>query len=131
MKGRFMTKDNKLDDIAKSLDEIDIFDPNLIYPSETKLKEKEAERKKEKPSLLVSKEDYRKQLRDQADRRRTLRHINNVRATDEYVRSLERQVVDAKTYLTVKNLDNDFEKFNKQIKERANAKVKGTQKKNY
>ena len=121
----------KLDDIAKSLDEIDIFDPNLIYPSETKLKEKEAERKKEKPSLLISKEDYRKQLRDQADRRKTLRHINNVRATDEYVKSLERQVVDAKTYLAVKNLDNDFENFNKQIKERANAKVKGAQKKNY
>jgi len=65
---------------------------------------------------------YRQKSKESAEQRRIDRAIQRYRAEDSYVKSIERQLVDAKTYLAVKNLDEDFNSFNKQLKERQRAK---------
>jgi hypothetical protein len=99
-------------------DDIDIFSPDLLYPSSMR-ERKETIIEKPVPKTLAEK---RKIYQEEAKTRSIKRKINHLRITDDYVRSLERQVVDAKTYLAVKDLNTDFNEFTNKYKEKQNGK---------
>jgi len=99
-------------------DDIDIFSPDFLYPANMR-ERKETKIEKPTPKTLAEK---RKIYKEEAKKRSIRRKINHIRVTDEYVQSLERQIVDAKTYLAVKNLDSDFNEFTNKFKERQNEK---------
>ncbi len=67
--------------------------------------------------------------KNESEKRKVTRQVNIIRATDEYIRGLERQVVDTKTYLAVKDLNEDFNDFTTKYRNRDDAKKKDTEKK--
>ena len=101
-------------------DDLDIFNPEYIYPSEIRGdRPKPVEEKK----LPLTREEQRKLHKQQAQERSDRRRINHIRATDSYVQSLEKEIVQSRTYLAVKNLKEDFNEFtNKYKKEPKNEK---------
>jgi|MDTC01.2.fsa_nt_gb hypothetical protein len=107
------------------LEEIDIFDPiseeattlDPIIVEDTVVGFSEVKRK-------LTKAEQRAFRNQQSENRKIVRRVNQIRATDEYVKSLERQLVDHKTFTAVRNLDEDFNNFTKTFKERQNAKDK-------
>ena len=124
LKDLIMTDQKKTKYPFSSLHDIDIFDVSQIYPSNVK-----RDSTPETPEIDLVKINpeerrkyYRQKSKESAEQRRIDRAIQRYRAEDSYVKSIERQLVDAKTYLAVKNLDEDFNSFNKQLKERQRAK---------
>ena len=111
------------------VDEIDIFDPKYLYPSNVKDKKETGLEAKSKSLLQMTNEERKQYYKNESEKGKVRRQLNLVRATDEYVRGLERQVVDTKTYLAVKNLDEDFNDFTTKYRNRHNAKVKDKEKK--
>ena len=98
--------------------DINIFDPKYLYPSEVR-EEKPKEKKQHEMTAVERRLHYKKQAQERSDRRK----INHIRATDTYVQGLEIEVVEARTYLAVKNLKEDFNEFtNKYKKEPKNEK---------
>lgn len=124
LKDLIMTDQKKKNYPFSSLHDINIFDVSQIYPSNVK-----RDSTPETPEIDLVKMNaeerrkyYRQKSKESAEQRRIDRAIQRYRAEDSYVKSIERQLVDAKTYLAVKNLDEDFNLFNKQLKERQRAK---------
>ena len=89
--------------------DINIFDPKYLYPSEVR-EEKPKEKKQHEMTAVEKRLAYKKKVQERSDKRK----INHIRATDSYVQSIESELVQARTYLAVKNLKEDFNKFNKQ-----------------
>ena len=109
--------------------DIDIFDPIYLYPSETRDKEPKPRKKlPHEMSAAERRQHYNKKAEEKAIRQR----VNLIRATDSYVKSLEEEVVQARTYLSIKNLKEDFNTFNNQYgvkpSEKENSKEKDTKK---
>tara|TARA_R110001599_G_scaffold103784_2_gene264084 strand:+ start:196 stop:525 length:330 start_codon:yes stop_codon:yes gene_type:complete len=104
-------------------DDLDIFDPDLIYPSEVR-GDKHKPLVKEKTLTELNPTERRQLYKDESEKRRINRQLDKLRINDQYVRSLERQVVESKTYLAVKDLNTDFNEFTKKYKELKNDKEK-------
>ena len=97
--------------------EIDIFDPKYLYPSEVR---------EEKPQ---TKSELRQQYQKVAKERSDKRKVNHIRATDTYVQSIENELVNARVYLSVKNLKEDFNEFTNKYKVNKNGKEDDKEKK--
>ena len=81
-------------------DDLDIFNPEYIYPSEIRGdRPKPVEEKK----LPLTREEQRKLYKQQAQERSDRRRINNIRATDSYGQSWEKELIDAREYGNVNN----------------------------
>lgn len=103
--------------MTSKYDDLDIFDPELIYPSEIRGdRPKQVEEKK----LPLTKAEQRKLYQAKAKERSDKRRINHIRATDDYVQSLETELINARVYLNVKNLKEDFNKFTDKYKVKEN-----------
>lgn len=111
------------------VDEIDIFDPSYLYHSNVKDKKGTGSEPRSKSLLQMTNEERRQHYKKESEKGKVKRQVNLIRATDEYIRGLERQVVETKTYLAVKNLDEDFNDFTTKYRNRDNAKKKDTEKK--
>jgi len=111
------------------VDEIDIFDPSYLYPSNVKDKKETGSEPRSKYLLQMTNEERRQHYKNESEKRKVTRQVNIIRATDEYIRGLERQVVDTKTYLAVKDLNEDFNDFTTKYRNRDDAKKKDTEKK--
>ncbi len=71
-------------------------------------------------SKFIQQKQQQKQLRQQyqkaAKERSDKRKVNHIRATDTYVQSIENELVNARVYLSVKNLKEDFNEFTNKYK---------------
>ena len=104
--------------------DINIFDPKYLYPSEVR-EEKPKEKEQHEMTAVEKRLAYKKKVQERSDRRR----INHIRATDSYVQSLEKELINARVYLNVKNLKEDFNEFTDKYKAKENDKEDDKEKK--
>ena len=90
----------------------DIFDPEAIYPVGGK-----PERKKEiKTVFEMSKAEQREYFKQKIEDQRTKRFINNLSARDLYVKKLEDQLVNLKSFVAFNKLENQVEDYEQKVK---------------
>jgi len=112
--------------MTRKFDDLDIFDPELIYPSEIRGdRPKQVEENKLPLTKAQQRELYKTKAKERSDKRR----INHIIATDSYVQSLETELINARVYLNVKNLKEDFNKFTDKYKAKENDKEDDKEKK--
>jgi|9_EtaG_2_1085328.scaffolds.fasta_scaffold66922_2 hypothetical protein len=104
--------------------DINIFDPKYLYPSEVR-EEKPKEKKQHEMTAVEKRLAYKKKVQERSDNRK----INHIRATDSYVQSIENELIQARTYLSVKNLKEDFNEFNNKYGVNKNDKEDDKEKK--
>ena len=90
----------------------DIFDPEAIYPAGGK-----PERKKEPKTVFeMSKAEQREYFKQKIEDQRTKRFINNLSAKDLYVKKLEDQLVNLKSFVAFNKLENQVEDYEQKVK---------------
>ena len=104
--------------------DINIFDPKYLYPSEVR-EEKPKQKEQHEMTAVEKRLAYKKKVQERSDKRK----INHIRATDSYVQSIESELVQARTYLAVKNLKEDFNEFTNKYKVKKNEKEDDKEKK--
>jgi hypothetical protein len=103
---------------------LDIFDPENWHPANRPARKKE-EPQKEKPVHEMSREEQRAYFKQKAEDNRINRYVNNLSARDIYVKKLEDQLVDLKSFVAFNKLDKQVEEY--RIKAKAiNDKSKKT-----
>ena len=95
-------------------DPLDIFDPKHIYPTQ----DSAPERDKGKKSILnMNTKELREHFKQKREEDRVKKHVNNLHARDEYVRRLEDQLVDLKSFVSFNKLEPDLEKYRNKVKQ--------------
>ena len=95
---------------------LDIFDPENWHPANRPARKKE-EPQKEKPVHEMSREEQRAYFKQRAEDNRINRYVNNLSARDIYVKKLEDQLVDLKSFVAFNKLEPAVEEY----KQRARA----------
>ena len=94
-------------------DQLDIFDPEAIYPTGVK-----PERKKTKKSFLeMTKEEQKEEYKQRLENTRVNRYVNNLHTRDNYVQRLEHQLINLKSLVSFNKLDKQVEEYEKKLKE--------------
>mgnify|MGYP003127138391 CR=1 FL=1 len=95
-------------------DPIDIFDPKNWHPANKP--KKEVESQKEKPVHQMNRQEQREYFKQRAEDQRVNRYVNNLSARDVYVRSLEDQLVNLKSFVAFNKLEPAVEDYRKKAK---------------
>ena len=95
---------------------LDIFDPENWHPANRPARKKE-EPQKEKPVHEMSRQEQRAYFKQRAEDNRINRYVNNLSARDIYVKKLEDQLVDLKSFVAFNKLEPAVEEY----KQRARA----------
>ena len=82
---------------------LDIFDPENWHPANRP--------KKEKPVHEMSREEQRAYFKQRAEDNRINRYVNNLSARDIYVKKLEDQLVNLKSFVAFNKLDKQVEEY--------------------
>jgi len=105
-------------------DPLDIFDPKHIYPTGAGVKKKEEQKEKVKSPYEMNRQELREYYKNKREEDRVKRYVNNLHASDEYVRRLEDQLVTTKAFIKFNNLEPDLEKYKQKVQEVNNATKK-------
>ena len=89
---------------------LDIFDPENWHPANRPARKKE-EPQKEKPVHEMSREEQRAYFKQRAEDNRINRYVNNLSARDIYVKKLEDQLVNLKSFVAFNKLDKAVEEY--------------------
>ena len=68
--------------------------------------------------------DYKEYYKNKREEDRVKRYVNNLHASDEYVRRLEDQLVMTRAFITYNKLEPDLEKYKQKVQEVNNATKK-------
>ena len=94
---------------------IDIFDPEFWHPANKPERTKEIQQK-EKPVHQMNRKEQREYFKQRAEDQRVNRYVNNLSARDVYVRSLEDQLVNLKSFVAFNKLEPAVEDYRKKAK---------------
>ena len=94
---------------------IDIFDPENWHPANRPARKKE-EPQKEKPVHEMSREEQRAYFKQKAEDNRINRYVNNLSARDIYVKKLEDQLVNLKSFVAFNKLETAVEEYKQKAK---------------
>ena len=94
---------------------LDIFDPENWHPANRPARKKE-EPQKEKPVHEMSREEQRAYFKQRAEDNRINRYVNNLSARDIYVKKLEDQLVDLKSFVAFNKLEPAVEEYKQKAK---------------
>ena len=95
---------------------LDIFDPENWHPANRPARKKE-EPQKEKPVHEMSSQEQRAYYKKRSEENRVKRYVNNLSARDIYVKRLEDQLVNLKSFVAFNKLEPAVEEY----KQRARA----------
>ena len=96
-------------------DPIDIFDPKNWHPANRPARKKE-EPQKEKPVHEMSSQEQRAYFKQRAEDARINRYVNNLSAKDRYVKTLEDQLVNLKSFVAFNKLEPAVKDYEQKIK---------------
>ena len=94
---------------------LDIFDPENWHPANRPARKKE-EPQKEKPVHEMSREEQRAYFKQRAEDNRINRYVNNLSARDIYVKKLEDQLVNLKSFVAFNKLESAVEEYKQKAK---------------
>tara|TARA_Y100000401_G_C8190081_1_gene158297 strand:+ start:135 stop:473 length:339 start_codon:yes stop_codon:yes gene_type:complete len=94
---------------------LDIFDPENWHPANRPARKKE-EPQKEKPVHEMSREEQRAYFKQRAEDNRINRYVNNLSARDIYVKKLEDQLVNLKSFVAFNKLETAVEEYKQKAK---------------
>ena len=94
---------------------LDIFDPENWHPANRPARKKE-EPQKEKPVHEMSREEQRAYFKQRAEDNRINRYVNNLSARDIYVKKLEDQLVNLKSFVAFNKLEPAVEEYKQKAK---------------
>ena len=94
---------------------LDIFDPENWHPANRPARKKE-EPQKEKPVHEMSREEQRAYFKQKAEDNRINRYVNNLSARDIYVKKLEDQLVNLKSFVAFNKLEPAVKDYEQKIK---------------
>ena len=94
---------------------LDIFDPENWHPANRPARKKE-EPQKEKPVHEMSREEQRAYFKQRAEDNRINRYVNNLSARDIYVKKLEDQLVNLKSFVAFNKLEPAVKDYEQKIK---------------
>ena len=94
---------------------LDIFDPENWHPANRPARKKE-EPQKEKPVHEMSREEQRAYFKQKAEDNRINRYVNNLSARDIYVKKLEDQLVNLKSFVAFNKLEPAVEEYKQKAK---------------
>ena len=94
---------------------LDIFDPENWHPANRPARKKE-EPQKEKPVHEMSREEQRAYFKQKAEDNRINRYVNNLSARDIYVKKLEDQLVNLKSFVAFNKLETAVEEYKQKAK---------------
>ena len=93
---------------------IDIFDPENWYPANSP--KKEVESQKEKSVSEMNSKEQRAYFKQRAEDARINRYVNNLSAKDRYVKTLEDQLVNLKSFVAFNKLEPAVKDYEQKIK---------------
>ena len=94
---------------------IDIFDPEHWHPANRPERKKE-EPQKEKPVHEMSSQEQRAYYKKRSEENRVKRYVNNLSARDVYVKRLEDQLVNLKSFVAFNKLEPAVEEYKQKAK---------------
>ena len=94
---------------------LDIFDPENWHPANRPARKKE-EPQKEKPVHEMSRQEQRAYFKQRAEDNRINRYVNNLSARDIYVKKLEDQLVNLKSFVAFNKLEPAVEEYKQKAK---------------
>ena len=95
-------------------DPIDIFDPKNWHPANKP--KKEVESQKEKSVTEMNCKEQRAYFKQRAEDARINRYVNNLSAKDRYVKTLEDQLVNLKSFVAFNKLEPAVKDYEQKIK---------------
>jgi len=93
---------------------IDIFDPENWHPANRP--KREVESKKEKSVSEMNSKEQRAYFKQRAEDARVNRYVNNLSARDRYVKTLEDQLVNLKSFVAFNKLEPAVEEYKQKAK---------------
>ena len=93
---------------------IDIFDPENWHPANRP--KREVESKKEKSVSEMNSKEQRAYFKQRAEDARVNRYVNNLSAKDRYVKTLEDQLVNLKSFVAFNKLEPAVKDYEQKIK---------------
>ena len=93
---------------------IDIFDPENWHPANRP--KKEVESQKEKSVSEMNSKEQRAYFKLRAEDARINRYVNNLSARDRYVKTLEDQLVNLKSFVAFNKLEPQVKDYEQKIK---------------
>ena len=93
---------------------IDIFDPKNWPPANRP--KKEVESQKEKSVSEMNSKEQRAYFKQRAEDARVNRYVNNLSAKDRYVKTLEDQLVNLKSFVAFNKLEPQVKDYEQKIK---------------
>jgi pyridoxine/pyridoxamine 5'-phosphate oxidase len=92
-------------------DPIDIFDPKHWHPANKADKKEE-----QKPVTEMNSKEQRAYFKQRAEDARINRYVNNLSARDRYVKTLEDQLVNLKSFVAFNKLEPQVKDYEQKIK---------------
>ena len=93
---------------------IDIFDPDVWHPANKP--KKEVESQKEKSVFEMNSKEQRAYNKQRSEDARINRYVNNLSAKDRYVKTLEDQLVNLKSFVAFNKLEPAVKDYEQKIK---------------